>query len=894
MKEKQTPQPPRLARALLERRLDLRLAEVLDDMDDLFEIRVAESGPRKAWAWYWLDALNICVFGIGHEAHRYAQASSWSMYRNYLKLAVRHMQKHKGFAAINILGLAIGMAASLLILQYVTFERSYDQVPQAEDIYRVQNNYIRNGKLIYNSAATFFGVGPAMQETFPQVVQQARFYHGGLNDKYVVTHKPAHGNAIEFNEHDLLFADPSFVEMFGLQMVQGEAETALREPGTIVLSQSAARRYFGNADPIGQTLRVNNSSLQEYLGTVTGVFADPPPNRHVAFDLLISLETLQARRDWGGYLYYTYVQLQQGTDPATIKAGMPGLVDLHKPGYMAVDDEGKRMRINEFTLQSLREIHLSSHLKNEVATNGNGTIVQFLSIVALFILLIAWINYINLATARAVDRAREVGMRKVLGSHRGQVVRQFLVEALVMNVLAFVLALLLVLGLQPLFNQLTGNDLSMAVWDSLVLGGGLFGALLVGTMLAGLYPAFVLSSFKPLSVLKGQLRHTSHGAFMRKGLVIFQFVASIALIIGTFTVYQQLTFMQTQDVGFDMEQMVIIERPGLLDQDATSRGQQFEVFQAALTEQPYIKGVAGSTVVPGVGIHRGIVVKRTQSESLEGAHSIESGYVDDRFFDLYEMTFLAGRNFSRSFGADSVSIILNASAAHLLDFESPEAAIGQDVFVFGQERHTVIGVIEDYHHESLQIAQDPMYFVYHPGVSLYQSVKINTDDVPATLAAIEGSYQVAFPGNPFTYYFLDEAFNTQYVADQRFGQIFRLFAALAIFIACLGLYGLASFTTRQRAKEIGVRKVLGASLENVLVLISKDFLLLIALATLIAIPLAYVGLHRWLEGYAFRIELGWSLFLLPALLVMVITFSTIGFQTLKAATLNPVHTLRDE
>lgn len=896
------PPPPALARALLAWRLHARRTEVLDDMNLLFQANTETYGVRKARWLYARDALNIAVLGIGDTKRELTLSFDSMMLQNYLKIARRNFQKHKAFAGINAAGLAIGMAACLLILQYVTHELSYDRVPDADRIYRVENNYIRGGQLIYESAATFPGVAPAMRKHFPAVEAAARFYHSGLEEHVILTYEAAE-NPVTFAERNLLFADPSFLTLFDVNVLRGNPATALQEAGAVLLSTAAARRYFGDTDPLGNVLRFNDNALNEHLLTVTGIFEDDGRNRHVRYDILASYKTLYTRRPegethyegrWWDYQYYTYVRLRPGVDPATIEAGMPTLLDTYRPDYTEVDQDGNQVRKNEFSLVPLRDIHLYSRRQNEVGVNGNGTLVYFLLIVAIFILLIAWINYINLATARAVDRAKEVGVRKVIGSSRGQITRQFLFESLMLNLGAVGLALVLVQAAQPYFNALTGQSLSLWQWTDPLWWLGMLGVFWVGALLAGLYPAFVLSAFQPVTVLKGSFRHASQGAALRKGLVVFQFTASIALIAGTFTVYRQLDFMTAQDLGFDMERMMIIEQPGRLENEQSVRMQRVETFKQLATAVPGVRAVAASTIIPGRGIHRGIILSRTYHGEIEDVRSIEPVTIDYDFLEAYDFTITVGRNFSRDFASDSIAIILNASAVRALGFATAEAALGETIYEFGAERREIIGVLADYHHETLRRSYDPMYFLLRPQVNTYYSIKLEPGHPAERIAGVKAAYEAAFPGNPFGYYFLDALFDQQYRADRQFGGMFRFFAGLAILVACLGLYGLAAFTTVQRSKEIGIRKVLGATLTDILRLVSTDFVRLVLWAAVVAVPLAYVGLDAWLAGYAFRIGLHWWLFGLPVLLVAALALLTVGSQALKAAVINPVECLRAE
>lgn len=895
--------PPSFATALVRWRLRQGPCdEVLDDMAEVFALDVERVGLWRARLLYWAHALNIALLGIGQPNAQptYETAGSFAMYRNYLTVALRTIQRHKVYTGINIFGLAVGLACVLLIVEFVRFEQSYDDVPEAERIYRVQNNYIRNNILIYESAATFSGVGPAMEADLPDVEMATRFYHAGALFNTVVTHEAA-PEPRYFQERNLIFGDEKLLDLFAVDMIAGDPISALDATHTVILSASTAQRYFGAAAPLGQTLRVTDERGNDHLCTVTGVFADQPPNRHVAIDLIVSYPTLHAHPEgaeryeanWGGYAFYTYVRLREGTDPRKIEQQMYTLLDRYKPGYKETNAAGERIRQNHFTLVPLRDIHLSSHLQNEAGVNGNGTLVRFLLLVAVFTLVIAWVNYINLSTARALERAKEVGLRKVLGSNRSQLVRQFLLEALVLHAIAVGCGLLLVAGIRPVFLDWAGLPEGSMFWRDPIVGLSLLGFTTVGAFLAGLYPAFVLSAFQPARVLKGAFRHSASGRWLRKGLVTFQFALSIALLCGTVVVYAQLAFMQNRDLGFEIEQTVVLEKPGHVGNDYAAYRERVASFKQEVRTLAAVQQVTASSIIPSEGIHRGIVVRRHLSSSIDDAHSIEIVQTDYHFLETYGIEVLAGRGFAEDHG-DKAAFVLNASAATMLGFATPEEAVGETVYLYGREPHRVVGVMADYHHEALHRAPDPMLFSLSPAVDRYFSIKLNTPNITEALAHVAARYQEAFPGNPFSYTFLDERFAAQYTADQRFRDRFGFFAGLAMFIACLGLYGLTAFTTRQRAKEISIRKVCGAGSLRVLGLLASDFLKLLALAAIVALPVAYVGLEGWLNTYAFRIDLTPSLFIVPLLAVVVIALLTMSYQSLRAALMNPMHALRQD
>ncbi len=802
------------------------------------------------------------------------------MLKNYLKIALRNLQKHKGYAAINLFGLAIGMAASLLILQYVIYERSYDDFhEQGEAIYRVQFNAYNQGTLEFESATAFPRVGPAMKEDFPEVEEFARLYlrYGGGVVRY---------EDQSFKE-DLLFqADPSFLTMFSYPMLRGDRNTALVEPNTAVVSEEIARKYFGDEDPLGQRFRFGNR--EEY--TITGVIASPE-HSHLKINFLLSYPTLVQlwgeyfETAWGWYDFYNYIKLAPGADPAALEAKFPDFIARN-------DDDENARETTRFVLQPLQEIHLSSHLIQEARVNGDGTAVYFLSLIAFFILVIAWFNYINLATARAIERAKEIGVRKVVGAYRRQLVRQFILESVLLNVIAAVLGLALWQQAQPLFSALVGKTLEMNVLENGTIWAGLAGVFLIGAFLSGMYPAFVLSSYKPATVLKGAFGTTHRGLHLRKTLVIGQFVASVGLIAGTMIVYQQLTFMRDQNLGIDIDQTLVINGPGILENDSLY-ADQVGAFKQEMVRQANIRSVAASTEIPGNLIYWTRGSRKLGDDPETMSPILYQVGIDYDYLDAYGHRLLAGRGYAPDFTADSASVILNESALNVLGFPDPERTVGQQI-VTGGDTLSVVGVVADYHQEGLQHAYRQTAFLLRPNARSYYSMKVHTADLSATLGFINEQYTRFFPDNPFTYFFLDDHFDTQYRSYRQFGEVFGFFALLAIVVACLGLFGLSLFTATQRAKEIGIRKVLGSSVTNILVLLSKDFVKLVLVGSLIAVPLVWYVMDQWLESFAFRIELsGWT-FLLAGSLALAIALLTVSYQSIRTALANPVQALRYE
>ena len=794
------------------------------------------------------------------------------MLRNYLKITWRNLTRNKLFFSINSLGLAVGMAACLLILLYVAYERSYDTFhPDAGRIYRVELDSYQNGKLAFKSATSYPAIAPTLKKDYPEVEQTARLFDANSS---VVSYQNQ-----RFREDNYYFADSSVFNVFHLPFVKGNPATALRGPGGVVISETTARKYFGTADPMGKTLKLDRDAYQ-----VRGVFRDYPKNSHLELDLLFSYFTHRdAQTNWGWYDFFTYVKLRPGTDPQRFEAKMRDLVMRYNGKDRGVGNK------DELLLQPLRDIHLTSHLNQEAEVNGNGGAVTVLALIAFFILAIAWINYINLATARAVDRAKEVGIRKAVGAERGQLVRQFLFESLLLNLFAGVLALFLVWVSLPAFNDLTGRLLSLDFWLRNTLWLPTLGVFLVGTLLSGLYPAFVLSGFRPVAVLKGKVLNASGGLSLRQTLIVVQFAASIVLIVGTLTVYRQLRYMQDQNLGFDPNQTLVLRGAGVRDSTYEAKANSFkqELIRAGLAEK-----ATASAYVPGIEILWTNGWKRLDRAEAP-YNTLYNTSIDYDFLDTYSIKLAAGRNFSRQFGTDRKGVLLNETAVKLLGFNSPEDALNKQLQSGDTLR--VVGVVKDYHQQGLRTGHWPMIIRLIPDNASFFSLKLKaSDDLEAKLSGIKTRYDEFFPGNSFDYFFLDTFFNEQYKAERQFGKVCGIFAGLAIFIACLGLFALATFMAEQRTKEIGIRKVLGASVPGLVGLLSKDFLKLVVIAIAVATPLAWYAMNRWLADFAYRTDVPWWSFVMAGLLAVGIALLTVSFQAVKAALMNPVESLRSE
>ncbi|MCB0839212.1 MAG: ABC transporter permease [Bacteroidetes bacterium] len=821
------------------------------------------------------------------------------MFTNHLKIAFRNILKYKGTSFISMLGLSIGMAVFLLILQYVRFEKSYENfLKDTDQIYRVTLEMYLNGELQMSSAENYPGAGPALAKELPEIIDYARLYNLGYKNNVIITNKEAQPQPIAFKQRRFLYADSSFLSLMGYNMVMGDPSTALASPDKAVISEEYAKLYFGNEDPIGKTLHLQDDDFNDELVEVTGVFENLPPNTHLKFNILFSYKTLFSRFDraiarydqsWGRKDMYTFIKVRPGTDPKELEKKFPAIVDKYNP------DLKENNREDRLLLQSLTDIHLQSDLAEEAEANGDGRIVFFMQLIGLFVLIIAWINYINLSTARALERAREVGIRKVSGALKHQLISQFMIEAAVTNLVSLLITWVIIIAVLPWFNDLAGLSFSVSHFVQPWFLGAMALLWIIGSFLSGFYPAMVLSSFKPVSILKGSFKNTSGGVLLRKGLVVAQFVASVLLIVGTITIYQQLNYMLGSDIGVNIDQVLVVERPGIAPRDRNAFNSAIDVFRAEVEKHPDVKAVSSTVTIPGKQREYKVPAKRLGASDNE-TQILRFNSMDYDYMDVFEMKVLAGRAFSEEHGSDrDTAVILSESSARLLGFENPEDAIGQPLaLVQFNWNPIVVGVVNDYHQVSLKKSVDPMIFYCTPYGGEYYSMRIETKNLTETVAHIEESWNKAFPGNPYEYFFLDDYFNQQYQNEQRFGNLSLVFAMLAILLGCIGLFGLSGYTTLQRTKEIGIRKVLGASTEGIVYLLSKDLLALVLLSIVLATPLAWWVMHEWLQNFAHHVNVSWGIFVLAGFFTVLVAFLTVSFQSVKAAMTNPAEIMRTE
>jgi putative ABC transport system permease protein len=819
------------------------------------------------------------------------------MITHYLKIAIRNLWKNKGFTLIKISGLALGMAACLLLLEYVSFELSYDDFHENGDrIFRVINDRFKSGERVQKGMITYPTVGPQMVADYPEVIRSTRV----VPTFNVHVRTPDHEI---FKEERAIFIDSTFFRLFSFPLLAGDSSRLMREPNTLVLSERLAQKFFGVAsgrydEVIGATLWVDS---YDDPFTVQAIAKNLPDNSHLQYGLFISYPT--AARYWGeGVLnswqwsdFYHYVELAPGVDARDLEEKFVEFSRRHFDGERVSGAEER------FYLQPLEEAHLhSADLEYEIGVTRNGRTVWALLWIAVFVLLIAWMNYINLTTVSAVERSQEVGVRKVMGAQHSQLVRQFLTEALLINGIALVIALQLAQISQAFIRHHFGVDLSLRYLVSagdetaslLMLAAGLFA---LGIFASGYYPAFLLSRFDIVQVLKGKFSKNHSGNWLRTGLVVFQFTASIALMSGTWLVYQQINYMNKQELGVAVDQTLVVEGPALTEWDSTFIDRMIS-FEEALMQIPGVASAGASNRVPGMGTGR-IFALEPVGASDGRTYSTSFIQADLNYAETYELEPVAGRNFRRgdhNTDPNKVNaVMLNVSAVRHFGFETPEQALQRKV-KFWDKEWEIVGVLPDFHQRSLHHAIEPMVFVPFYDETHFLSVKVDRADPGRLIASVHDLYDQFFPGNAFNYFFLDDFFQRQYEAERQFGSILMLFTILAIVIACLGLFGLASYTTLLRTKEIGIRKVLGASVSRVVLLLSKDFLRLVLIAALIAVPIAWYGVSMWLEDFAYQVSFsGWT-FLIVGAAALLIALLTVVFQSVKAALANPAECLRSE
>jgi putative ABC transport system permease protein len=812
------------------------------------------------------------------------------MLKNYFNIALRSLLKQKVYTIINVLGLSIGIASCLLIVMFVRDEFSYDKFhDKADHLYKVAL------ERKYPNHSTYYSIIPhsfasAMKSDFPEIKEVLKF--GGPFNA-IVDYKNNQDEVKQFEEDFIVFTDSNFFDVFSIKIIEGNSKKALTNINDLVITQTAAKRYFGNDDAIGKTLHFFNQDF-----TIRAVCEDVPENSHMKYTMMGKWNDQNFPQTFTSFTGHVYVVLQPGADAKNLESKFPKMVDTYAAGEIeqnlgkSWEDYKKEGNGYRYFLQPLTSIHLDpTNIEAKMKPGGNIHYVYFLICIAVLILTIACINFMNLATARSAERAREVGVRKTLGSGKGQLISQFLVESIVLSIFATIIAFAIIFMVLPYFNNLIQKHLAFNFSTSILIIL-LLVSLFVG-FLAGSYPAFILSNFNPVVVLKGKFTGNTKGTWLRNGLVVFQFFISIILIVGTMVVVKQMKFMQRKSLGYNKEQILVVENVFALTNKA-------QTFIDELKRLPYVEQAAGSVAL--LGRQRDFNGEQFTAEGSSEILTTKNMGIDDDFAKTIGFEFVAGKGYSKETN-DSLSILVNETAVKTLGIEDP---IGKKLTQIQRRQeggavtvqYTIIGVIKDFNFQSLRDPITPLTIQsiesFGEGRHAYAYLRVMGENIPSVIANVESTWKKLAPDQAFNYLFLDQNLNALYESEKRAGQIFGVFSGLAIIIACVGLFGLAAYTASLRTKEIGVRKVLGASVANIILLLSKDFTKLILISFVLASPLAWYIMENWLQGFAYRIELGIGIFLLAGLTSLIISWVTVCYQSIKAAIVNPVKSLRSE
>ena len=858
--------PPKFGRWLLSKLINKGIGyQIVGDFDELFNEIVKEKGIASASIWYWLQIIKSFPSFIKDNLF-------WgiTMFKNYMKITLRSFQRQKGYTAINILGLAIGIACSIFIFMYVQFELSYDTYhDDAENIYRVCKSRKTETQLDL-FAPNVIEVAPTLKELYPEVIAYGRIGTRGTprvryQDKYYI-------------EDKVMLADEGIFDILKTNFVEGDKQTALVRPFTTVITKGIAEKYFGSEDPVGKMLMLDTTAYE-----VTAVVEDCPPNTHLKYSMLIYLDPDNMgpwHAPWQGWNGMNYIKLRDDVDVAEFEN------KIHDLPHRYIGEELAQNGI-EFTLflQKITDIHFYSNLKWEAEPPGNPTYVYIFGIVGIFILLIACFNFMNLATARSSKRSCEVGVRKVVGAQRRQLVTQFMSESFLMVVIAIALAMIFIILSLPSFNDLVQSNYSISDFISLRLLMFFAVLLLSVTFIAGSYPAIFLSRFKPAVVLGGNIRKGASGSLIRKILVIGQFAISLILIIAAMIFYNQMKYMLNTNLGFDKNQKLVLEfNRSMLNLDT------YEAVKNEFKQNHYVKGATFSSSVPGRWMYLWHMWPYGMQDTKD--QMLNCFQVDYDFLKDYKIEIAAGRSFDREKGTDQPGsvCILNEAAVKAYGFTNREALTHQ----INRENNQIIGVAKDFHFRGLQEEIAPLLMFLMVEDFRYLTLSVDTDNLNETMAFVESTYNRLCPEELFVYFFLDQDFNLQYQSELKLGKVFGVFTFLGIFIACLGLFGLASFLAEQKTKEIGIRKVLGASISKVVVMLNKEFIKWVLVSNIIAWPVAYFAVSYWLQDFAYRINISWTPFLFASLIVLLIAIVTVSYQSLKAAKSNPVDSLKYE
>jgi putative ABC transport system permease protein len=809
------------------------------------------------------------------------------MLRNYLKIAWRNLVKNKAYSVINITGLAIGLACFLLIALYVMDELSYDKFyPNADRIYRI-NSDIKFGGADLHMPVTSDMMGELLKKDYPQVEQYTRIYTF-TGDKLVKK-----GNDY-IDEENVAHVDSTFFSIFQLPVIEGDIKHALVEPNTVVINETTAKKYFGTTHVLGKTIEIKDDKTPFYK--ITAVVKDIPKNAHFHFDFFFSMKNVDY--NWGqitSHNFYTYIRLRKGTKYKAFEKNFDQYIEKYVLPYAkkfmninSMDEFRKAGNSLEYSLIPLTDIHLHSDRSFELSANGNIQYVYIFSAVALFILIIACINFMNLTTAHSANRAKEVGIRKVLGTEKRNLIAQFLFESTLTVFISLIIAIVIVYAVLPLFNDVATKQMTAkSLFTPYILPLLIVLPFIVGLM-AGSYPAFFLSAFKPIEILKGKLKLGSKSGRLRSVLVVFQFAVSIILTVGTIVVYEQLDYIQTKNLGYNKNQVLVVNGISSLNDNVNA-------FKNDVLQLPGVVSGTLSGYLPVSNTYRS-----DNTFSKESVLTATSGFdmqnwsIDYDYIKTLGMQIIKGRNFSRDFGGDSNAVIINETTAKILGYANPIGKFLYESQDDGSTKpHTIIGVVKNFNFETLHQNVGPLAFKLGGGFG-FGAFKVNTSNIQNLVAQIQTKWKTLAPGLPFSYNFLNESFDKMYRAEQRVGKIALIFSVLAIFIACLGLFGLATFIAQQRTKEIGIRKVLGASIQGIVQMLSKDFVKLVIIAFVFAAPVAWWAMNKWLQSFAFRINISWWMFVAAGLGALLIALITVSFQAIRAAITNPVKSLRTE
>jgi len=858
--------------------------EIEGDMEEVFFDNLKESSPRKAKLEYTVEMMKLLRPALIKNFKTTSTFNQSVMYKNYLKIAWRNLIKKKAYSAINIFGLGLGIACCLLIFMFVKDELSYDNYHEKGDrIFRVIHGDKADNSEGKQSTESFWvwgnaPIGQALINYFPEIDKVCQF--SGRSDILLTN-----GDKM-YQEDGVFFMDSTVFDVFSWKLLKGNPKTALAAPFSIVLTETTARKYFGDEDPLGKSLKGSESAGRGDAGDylVTGVMADVPSNSHFRFNALLSMSTFRKSRpeifdEWGYVDFYTYFLVNGKFDQQKFEQKIPAFLAKQ------TDDPNSKYSI---AIEPLKDVYLRTEAQRQPGETGNLSNIYVFSIIGLFILVIAMINFMNLSTARSMERGKEVGIRKSIGAARGSLISQFLGESLIIVSLSMIVAVLLVFVALPGMSDFTGK---VFVIQNFINGQTILlviGIMLLIGLVAGSYPSFVLSSFSPVMVLKGMAKSSKGGTYLRRVLVVFQFSLSIALIAGTIIVYFQMNHILDKDLGFDKERMLILD----YNYDETVNDKR-EVLKTEMEANPAILSAAFSRSVPGSYFpNAGTEIQTADGEMKMEVQPIFQVGMD--FIPHYNLELVAGRSYSRDHPSDTLGgIVINEAAAKQYGYTNPADIIGKKYSQWGREGE-VIGVVKDFNFISLHRNIEPLTLPLEPYACRYLSLKVKSENMTETIKQVGEVWAQLAPHRPFLYSFLDDDFNRQYKTDFIFRKLFTTFSCLAILIACLGLLGLATYTAEQRTKEIGIRKVLGANVNNIVVLLSKDFIVLVVIAMLIATPAAWYAMNKWLDGFAYRVEIQLWVFALAGLVALSIALFTISFQSIKSALMNPVTSLRSE